>query len=136
VRDVVVNTGTNTTTQGMRTIKCGTSQMLGSGSWTIRTGTFPSSLSNIAYYTISVGYWDGLAYVRESEIRRLNIVSSCNWGLRVYWFGKLGGAEQYTFSGKIEKKQRDTGQVAQFAPNWNIDFLRNELLEYWESYGC
>ena len=122
VRNVVVNSGNVTSAEGMRTIKCGTSQILGSGSWTIRSGTFPSSLNSVAYYTVSVGYWDGLAYVRESELRRFDIVASCNWHKRVFWFGKLGGAEQYTFKGRIDKKDKTTGEVGQLAPAWNIDY--------------
>lgn len=122
VRNVVVNTGNTTSQEGMRTLKVGTSQIIGTGSWTIRSGTFPTSLTNVAYYTVSVGYWDGLAYVRESEIRTLNITGLCDWSKRVYWFGKLGGAEQYTFKGKIEKKDKTSGQIGQFAPSWNIDY--------------
>lgn len=121
-RNVVVNTGNTTSQEGMRTLKVGTSQILGTGSWTIRSGTFPTSLTNVAYYTVSVGYWDGLSYVRESEIRTLNIVGSCDWSKRVYWFGKFGGAEQYTFKGKIQKKDKTSGQIGQFAPTWNIDY--------------
>lgn len=122
IRNVVINTGNTTSQEGMRTLKVGGAQLYGSGSWSIRSGTFPSSLASISYYTVSVGYWDGLAYVRESEIRRFNIVPSCNWEKRIVWFGKLGGAEQYTFKGRIDKKERTTGEVGQFAPTWSIDF--------------
>lgn len=121
VRNVVVNTGNATSAEGMRTIKTGPAQVLGSGSWTIRSGTFPSSFNSVAYYTVSVGYWDSLAYVRESEVRRFNIVPGCAWHKRAFWFGRLGGAEQYTFKGRIEIAERTTGEVGQFAPVWNID---------------
>ena len=121
IRNVVVNSGNNTSTEGMRTIKAGPAQILGSGSWTIRSGTFPSSFNSVAYYTVSVGYWDGLAFVRESEIRRFNIAPGCDWHKRVFWFGRLGGAEQYTFKGRIETSERTTGEIGQFAPKWDID---------------
>ena len=121
IRNVVVNSGNSSSTEGMRTIKAGPAQILGTGSWTIRSGTFPSSFNSVAYYTVSVGYWDGLSFVRESEIRRFNITPGCDWHKRVFWFGRLGGAEQYTFRGRIETSERTTGEVGQFAPKWDID---------------
>lgn len=121
VRNVVVNSGNNTSAEGMRTIKAGPAQILGTGSWTIRTGTFPTSFSSVDHYTVSVGYWNSSAYARESEVRRFNIVPNCAWEKRVFFFGKYGGAEQYTFKGRIEKQDRTTGQIGQFAPAWDID---------------
>ena len=122
IRNVVVDAGNDEDDEGMLTIKCGMAQMLGTGSWSILSGTLPTSFNSVAYYTVSVGLWEVGAYTRKSEIRRFNKVESCSWNRRVYWFGRLGGCEQYTFKGRIEQKQKDTGQIIQFAPTWNIDF--------------
>jgi hypothetical protein len=122
IRNVVVDAGNDEGDEGMQTIKCGMPQILGSGSWSILSGTLPTSFASVAYYTVSVGLWEVGAYTRKSEVRRFNKVENCAWHRRVFWFGKLGGAEQYTFKGRIEQKQKDMGQIAQFVPNWNIDY--------------
>lgn len=122
LRNVVVDAGNDEGDEGMQTIKCGMPQMLGSGSWTILSGTLPTSFNSVAYYTVSVGLWEVGAYTRKSEVRRFNKTDGCAWHRRIFWFGQLGGAEQYTFKGRIEQKQKDTGQIAQFVPNWNIDY--------------
>ena len=121
IRNVVVNAGNQSSAEGMRTIKCGPAQMFGTGSWSVLSGTLPSSMASVSYYTISVGQYVGSTYTRSSELRRFDKVEACSWHRRIFWFGKLGGAEQYTIKGRIEQRQRDTGQIAQFAPFWDID---------------
>tara|TARA_R110000772_G_scaffold268507_2_gene395826 strand:- start:84 stop:1322 length:1239 start_codon:yes stop_codon:yes gene_type:complete len=60
------------------------------------------SLTNVAYYTIQVINDDG----KMSEIKRFNIVGSCDTDTRVHWVNKYGKQDSYTFKGNvIESKE-------------------------------
>jgi len=57
------------------------------------------SLTNVDHYTIQVINVDG----DVSELKRFNIVASCDYDTRVHWVNKFGKQDSYTFKGnKIE----------------------------------
>ena len=65
----------------------GTSNLIASG----------VSLTSVAYYTVRIINTAG----DRSELRRYNIVESCNTDVRLHWFNKFGKQESLTFKGNI-----------------------------------
>ena len=64
------------------------------------------SLTNVSYYTIRVINDLG----DKSELRRFNIVDSCDTDTRIHWCNKFGKQESLTFKGnKIETVSTSTG---------------------------
>ena len=64
------------------------------------------SLTNVSYYTIRVINDLG----DKSELRRFNIVDSCDTDTRIHWCNKFGKQESLTFKGnKVETVATSTG---------------------------
>ena len=117
--NVVVTTAAGLTDDRVASVGIGPANILGTGSLTLASGTWPTSFASIAYYTFSAGTYSG-SYTRKSELRRLNVVPRCEWSQRVYWMGPTGGPEQYTFIGQIIRQQTDEGTVGELAPRWDL----------------
>lgn len=117
--NVVVTTASGLTDDRVASVGIGPANIIGTGSLTLASGTWPTSFASIAYYTFSAGTYSG-SYTRRSELRRLNVVPRCEWSQRVYWMGPTGGPEQYTFTGQIIRQQTDEGTVGELAPRWDL----------------
>ena len=72
------------------------------------------SLTNVAYYTIRIINDDG----DVSELRRFNIVDSCDTDTRLHWVNKFGKQESLTFKGnKVESTSTSTSSFEKALPN-------------------
>ena len=57
------------------------------------------SLTNVAYYTVQVINNGG----NVSEVKRFNIVESCDYDVRIHWQNKYGKRDSYTFKGNKQE---------------------------------
>lgn len=72
------------------------------------------SLTNVSYYTIQVINDDG----DKSELRRFNIVGSCDTDVRIHWANKFGKQESLTFKGNsVETVSTRTNSFEKSLPN-------------------
>ena len=117
---IVDITSINPTIPGIVTLYTGPANILGGGSPTFLLGTsaFPTDLSAYAYYTVDVGDEDGATYTAYSESMRLNLVGRCAGSRRFYWFNSLGGADQYTFTGRVVKRTKTGGDLLDMSLVW------------------
>jgi len=87
--------GSNYITETYLSIGVGTSNLINEG----------ISLTNVSYYTVQLK--EGSSKV--SELRRFNIVHSCEGNVRLHWANKFGKQDSYTFKGnKIESLTHDS----------------------------
>jgi hypothetical protein len=71
------------------------------------------SLTNVAYYTIRIVNDGG----DVSELKRFNIVDSCEQDIRIHWQNKYGKRDSYTFKGNKKESLKHSSSTFTKAKN-------------------
>lgn len=120
----IASINTDVNVQGKWWTGCGPRNLSQTG-WIMTSGTFLSDFSSVDSYYVVFGIPNSswvLGLEERTERIQFSIQERC--GLRLYWLNRLGGIDQFTFTGQQITEQIAQGQVLPVAGAWGINSPR------------